>query len=657
MSCHNDSASCCGHPGSTTLLKGAPRFALVGNPNAGKSTLFNSLTGMRVKVANYPGVTVARYEGAASVGPLHSSRTTTVTVEDLPGTYSLDPLSPDERIVVESLAGEGCERPDAIVAVLDATSLQRSLGLLAHLQRADLPILVALTHVDELLRRGGAIDAAALSAAIGHPVTFATAGDTRHLDQVRSLMAAVDHWVRPELPAPLDPVQSHAWITSVLTAAGWREPGADARTHRIDAILLHPLWGTIVFFAAMLTFFQVIFTLATPIQDWIEEGFAWLGGLARTVLPAGPLSSFVADGILGGLGGVLVFVPQIGLLFLMISLLESSGYMARAAFLMDRVMSRAGLEGRAFVAMLSSLACAVPGIMATRSLPSAKDRLATMMAAPLMTCSARLPVYTMLIALLIPSDARFGFLSLQGLTLFGMYLLGAIASMTGAWVFGRVFGGSATSLPLMMEMPSYRIPTLRHVLTNTWVPIKGFMRKVGGIILVVTIAMWALLNLPAASVHTMEAAGVDVGNEQAVATYQLEHSAGAALGHAVEPIFEPLGFDWRVSVGVVASLGAREVFVSTLGQIASASDPENPGEALAQMRWGPGAHEGELLFTAPTIAALMIFFAFALQCTSTIAALRRESGAWKWPALAFVTFFVVAWGSAFIVRLLVGALT
>ena len=443
----------------------------------------------------------------------------------------------------------------------------------------------------------------------------------------------------------------------MLEAAHYRAPGSHARTRKLDAVLLHPVWGSLVFFAAMFALFQLIFTVAAPIQGWIEEGFAFLGDVARENIGIDWLAGLVADGLIGGVGGVLTFVPQIFLLFFALAILEASGYMSRAAFLMDRVMAGAGLEGRAFVAMLSSLACAIPGIMATRSLPSAKDRLATMLTIPLMTCSARLPVYTMLIAMLIPADARLGgVIGAQGAALFGLYVLGACSAMGSAWVFSKIFGRGRASLPFYMEMPTYRIPTLRELVTNTWIPVKGFLTKVGRIILLLTLVLWALLNLPAVGDTELAAAGIDQSDSAAVATYQLEHSYAAGLGKAVQPVFEPLGFDWRVSVGVVASLGAREVFVSTLGQIASASDPENPGDALSSLTWGPGPHEGQLLFTPGTTAALLVFFVFALQCTSTIAALRRESGSWTWPALAFCYMFALAWVGAFIAKLAVGAL-
>ncbi|QEU11059.1 ferrous iron transporter B [Dermabacter vaginalis] len=633
---------------------GARRFALVGNPNAGKSTVFNALTGMRAKVANYPGVTVSRFVGSVEVRDVSGARID-AQVEDLPGTYSLDPISPDEQVVLESLSDDN--RADALIAVLDATSMRRSLGLIAQLQRTGLPILVALTHADEFLSRGGSVDVAALSKALGHRVLVVTAGNHRELDALKAQLASEEDWPSPAVPAPTIPKGSAAWIESVLEAAHYRAPGTHARTRKLDAVLLHPVWGSLVFFAAMFALFQLIFTVAAPIQGWIEEGFALLGDVARENIGVDWLAGLVADGLIGGVGGVLTFVPQIFLLFFALAILEASGYMSRAAFLMDRVMAGAGLEGRAFVAMLSSLACAIPGIMATRSLPSAKDRLATMLTIPLMTCSARLPVYTMLIAMLIPADARLGgVIGAQGAALFGLYVLGACSAMGSAWVFSKIFGRGRANLPFYMEMPTYRIPTLRELVTNTWIPVKGFLTKVGRIILLLTLVLWALLNLPAVGDAELAAAGIDQSDSAAVATYQLEHSYGAGLGKTVQPVFEPLGFDWRVSVGVVASLGAREVFVSTLGQIASASDPENPGDALSSLTWGPGPHEGQLLFTPGTIAALLVFFVFALQCTSTIAALRRESGSWTWPALAFFYMFALAWVGAFIAKLAVGAL-
>ncbi|WP_279065184.1 ferrous iron transporter B [Dermabacter hominis] len=633
---------------------GARRFALVGNPNAGKSTVFNALTGMRAKVANYPGVTVSRFVGSVEVQDASGARID-AQVEDLPGTYSLDPISPDEQVVLESLSDES--RADALIAVLDATSMRRSLGLIAQLQRTGLPILVALTHADEFLSRGGSVDVAALSKALGHRVLVVTAGNHRELDALKAELASEEDWPSPAVAAPTNPKGSAAWIDSVLEAAHYRAPGTHARTRKLDAVLLHPVWGSLVFFAAMFALFQLIFTVAAPIQGWIEEGFAFLGDVARENIGIDWLAGLVADGLIGGVGGVLTFVPQIFLLFFALAILEASGYMSRAAFLMDRVMAGAGLEGRAFVAMLSSLACAIPGIMATRSLPSAKDRLATMLTIPLMTCSARLPVYTMLIAMLIPADARLGgVIGAQGAALFGLYVLGACSAMGSAWVFSKIFGRGRANLPFYMEMPTYRIPTVRELVTNTWIPVKGFLTKVGRIILLLTLVLWALLNLPAVGDAELAAAGIDQSDSAAVATYQLEHSYGAGLGKAVQPVFEPLGFDWRVSVGVVASLGAREVFVSTLGQIASASDPENPGDALSSLTWGPGPHEGQLLFTPGTIAALLVFFVFALQCTSTIAALRRESGSWTWPALAFCYMFALAWVGAFIAKVAVGAL-
>ncbi len=459
----------------------------------------------------------------------------------------------------------------------------------------------------------------------------------------------------PAVLPPLVPAEMNGWTSSVLASAGYRLPEGDARTRRIDAVLLHPLWGTLVFFVTMFVFFQVIFTAAAPLQSAIERFFGWLGDQADTVVPSGLASSFVSDALIGGVGGVLVFLPQIVLLFVMISLLEGVGYMARAAFLMDRVMSKAGLEGRAFVALLSSVACAVPGIMATRTLPSARDRLATMMGAPLMTCSARLPVYVLLIGLAVSPRAGWGPISAQGATMFGLYLVGALSAMASAWVFSRIGRSHGPLLPFYMEIPPYRIPSARSVALSVWDASRTFLRKVGKIILVTTVLLWLLLNLPARSPADLREAGVDPTNAAQSSAYVIDHSIAAGVGHAVEPVFEPLGFDWRINVSVLASLSAREVFVATLGQIASAENPEQPATALKSMKVTEGPREGQPLFTAPVVAAMLAFFLYALQCMSTIGVMRRESGTWRWPAIAFGYMFVLAWVMALLARLVVGA--
>lgn len=643
MSCHDA-------PNGASTQHATARIALIGNPNAGKSTLFNALTGLNVKVANYPGVTVTKYTGTTQVDGR------TITIEDLPGTYSLDPISPDEEVVAHTLDANTGSGADGLVVVLDATSLQRGLGMLAQVQQLHRPTLVVLTFSDELARRQGKIDVAQLSQAIGHQVLAVTGGNRVQLHDLKVALTTPQSWPAPVVPAPTEPRHLTGWITSVLRSADYRPPSIDPRTERIDAVLLHPVWGSIIFFAAMALFFQVIFTVAAPLQGLIESAFGALAGLVRAQIQIGWLSGLLADGLIGGVGGVLVFLPQIGLLFAMISLLESTGYMSRVAFLMDRVMGRAGLEGRAFVAMLSSVACAVPGIMATRTLPSARDRLATMMTAPLMTCSARLPVYTLLIGLLVPADLGWGPFGLQGLVMFGLYLLGAVAAMTSAWVFKFLLKGKGPALPFYMEMPSYRLPSVREIGRAVWDACASFVSRVAGIILGMSLLLWALLSLPVISPEAMSAAGIDLDDQVAVASYQLDNSAAAAIGKTIQPVFEPLGFDWRITVGLLGAMGAREVFVATMGQVVSAEDPENPQATLAELTWLSGPHAGELLFTPGVVAGLLIYFAFALQCTSTIATLRRESGSWKWPAIAFGYMTGLAWIAAWLVKLLVTAL-
>ncbi|MDO5628330.1 MAG: ferrous iron transporter B [Mobilicoccus sp.] len=630
-------------PGASTVVDAELRIALVGSPNAGKTTLFNALTGLRAKTGNYPGVTVARYEGrCVSAGR-------SIAVEDLPGTYSLEPISPDEHVVTQVLDrdDDAVATPDALLVVLDATSVRRSLPLLAQTLGRGLPTAVVLTCTDELTQRGGTFDAARLSSALGVEVHVVVAG-SRGLPHLRERLAHARSWPVPPLAPPSDDAEVTAWSASVLAAAGYTSPEPDARTRRIDAVLLHPVAGTLIFFVVMFTFFQTIFTVAVPLQDLVERLFAALGDLVATHVSHPVLASFIGDALIGGLGGVVVFLPQIALLFLLVSLMESVGYMSRAAFLMDRVMAKAGLEGRAFVALLSSVACAIPGIMATRTLPSARDRIATMMAAPLMTCSARLPVYVLLIGMLVDRDARVGPFGAQGVVMFALYLGGAVSAMTVAWVFSRLGRRREPALPFSMEMPSYRLPSLRSVGVAVWDACAAFLRKVTTIILAATIVLWLLLNLP---MHAdADLAGVDTRDDAAVATYVIDHSYAADLGRAVEPVFAPLGFDWRINVGVLASLSAREVFVATMGQIGSATDPENPTAALSQMRTLDG---DEPLFTPGTTAALLVFFMFALQCASTIGVLRRETGTWRWPLVAFTYLFVLAWVAAFLTRQIV----
>ncbi len=645
MTCHDEH--------SAPVATGLRRFVLVGSPNCGKTTLFNALTGLRAKTGNYPGVTVSRYEGVHKLGDVEA------IIEDLPGTYSLDPISPDEEVVTEVLdAGESVHSPiSGRIVLMDATQLRRGLGMLAQVQQRERPTIAVLTFTDELARRGGSVDVDALSRAVGVRVIPVVSGDKRGVEVLSKAFTEVDSWPAPVVPPPTSHEEVAAWADSVLESANYRAPDIDERTRRIDRVLLHPLWGTLVFFATMYVFFQIIFTVAAPINDAFEGFFVWMGGIAKDMIPIDWLASLVGDGIFAGVGAVVAFVPQITLLFLMIALLEGSGYLARAAFLMDRVMGMAGLEGRAFVALLSSMACAIPGIMATRTLPSAKDRIATMMGAPLMTCSARLPVYTLLIAMVVPGDLFWGPFQAQGTIMFGLYLLGAVSAMIAAWVFKRIVGRGATQLPFYMEMPSYRMPSARSVIIAVWDACKAFLRKVAGIIMVVTIVLWALLNFPSPSEDAMTAAGVDVGDEAAVTAYTLDNSYAAAIGRAVSPVFDPLGFDWRINIGVISSLAARETVVSTLGQVAAAEDPDDPGESLEQMTHSDGPHAGEPVFTPSTIAALLVFFVYALQCASTLGVMKRETGTWRWSIIAFVYMGGLAWVAAFAAKLIVGAFT
>jgi ferrous iron transport protein B len=627
--------SCHEEGGAAVAVAGMARIALVGSPNAGKTSVFNQLTGLRAKTGNYPGVTVGRSVGITKVDGVE------VAIEDLPGTYSLDPISPDEQVVADLLGGEvygdGC--PDAIVIVADATTLHRSIILVAQVLRRDLPCLLVLSMTDELTARGGGICVDALSTALGVPVVPVVANRGVGIDTLRAQLTSFGRWLRPPILPPGDNDAIDAWGRSVLDAADYVAPKPDRRTRGIDAVVLRPLWGTVIFFAVMFCFFQVVFTIAAPLQDQVGDWLTWLGGLVSNHVGNYVVRGLLGQGLIGGVGTVLQFIPQIVLLFLLIALLENVGYMARAAFLMDRVMAATGLEGRAFVAMLSSFACAIPGIMATRTLPSSRDRIATIITAPLMTCSARLPVFTLLVGILVSPKTRWGGLSAQGVAMFALYVCGGTSALIAAALFKSTILRSDV-LPFTMELPPYRFPSAKNVLITMWDSAKMFLRKAGTIILGTSIVLWVLLNLPPREAETAKMSPTEA------TAYVMDHSWAADVGKAIGPVFKPLGFDWHVNIALLGSMSAREVFVSTLGQVAAAESPDDPHEALVSLT----DDNGHKVFTAPTVIALMAYFIYALQCMSTVAVMRRETNSWRWPAFAWSYMFVLAWVMAFAAR-------
>ncbi|MBW2267098.1 MAG: ferrous iron transporter B [Deltaproteobacteria bacterium] len=616
------------------------RLGLVGSPNSGKTTLFNALTGMRARVGNYPGVTVERREGRCTVEGRE------IVVIDLPGAYSLDPISPDEEIVSRVLDGELDAAPDALMMVADACSLERSLLVLGQLLAREVPSCLVVTMLDELHARGGRLDLERLEAALGVPVFGVVGHRGIGMAAVREALTQPERWSHPPIPPPLPPLERAAWADSVAAAVIERRPAHHALTEKIDSVVLHPVAGTLLFAAVMVTFFQLIFAWATPAMDAIDAGVGMAAVATRTALPAGLLTDFLADGLIAGVGSVVIFLPQIVLLFTLLALLEDIGYMARAAFLVDRVMGRIGLEGRSFVALLSSYACAVPGIMATRTIPSPRNRLVTILVAPLMTCSARLPVYALLIGAFVPARNVWGPFGLQGLVLLGLYLMGAIAALCVAALLKRtVLRGQ--SLPFYMELPSYRLPPFRLLVAQVSERAGAFLRRAGTIILAVSIVLWCLLTFPRSEPPASASA-------PEAARSALENSFAGRAGVAIEPLIAPLGFDWKIGVGLLASLAAREVIVATLAQIYAASDEETSLRAAIRADVDPDT--GAPVFTPGTVAALLVFFVFALQCMSTLAIMRRETGTWRWPAFAFGYLLVLAWTASFAAQRLVSAL-
>ncbi len=603
---------------------------LIGPPNSGKSTLFNKLTGLRQKVANYPGVTVEQRMGLmAGVGRED------LTLIDLPGIYSLTPYSEDARVAVDVLRGRmpGTPKPDAVLLVLDTLHLTRQLMLAMPVLAVGLPTLVLLNMSDLMESRGGQIDALKLARELGAPVAQISAVNGTGLDAVPRFLNQQNGYgqtQRVELPVIGNAASTHNWAAQVSRRTGYRVPLSAVNTHKIDNVLLHRIWGPLLFLLVVVGVFEVVFSLGQPLSNGFGDLLARAADLVRPLLPAGWLQSLLLDGVWKGICSVLVFLPQILLLFLFIGILEDTGYLARAALIADRVMRTIGLNGKAFIPLLSAYACAVPAIMATRTIENKRDRLATILVTPFMTCSARLPVYLLLIAAFIPHVYYLhGLLGLQTLVMLGLYLAGFVAAFTTARLLKSSILKSSDT-PFILELPQYRMPTVYSLALRLLDRARIFMKNAGTIIVGVTLALWVLAHLPVLRTAT--------GSFTAP---QLADSVIGRLGHFIEPVIAPLGFNWKIGIGLLSSVLAREVMVSTMGTLYGA-DPSTQALNLQT-----ALHHDMTLGGA---LALMIFFAFAMQCTSTIAVVRRETNSWKWPALQFLYMLALAYGAAFAVN-------
>jgi len=603
--------------------------AIVGPPNSGKSTLFNRLTGLRQKVANYPGVTVEQRVGRVRLGGGAYA-----DVIDLPGTYALTPRSEDEQVTEDVLHGRipGMTRPDAVLLTLDATNLGRNLTLAAPVLSLGVPTLVVLNMADELRNRGGELDTATLARQLGAPVALVSATRGEGLDTITSFLEGSLAVPTPiELPVLQSVPACRQWAGRVTDGSSYRAPAPPKWTRRLDAVFLHPVAGPLIFFAVVVLVFQTIFTAATPLMDGVEALVAASGSWIERALPAIWVRDLLVEGVWAGVGSVLVFLPQILLLFLFIGVLEDSGYLARAALIADRTMAKVGLQGKSFIPLLSAYACAVPAIMATRTIENRRDRLATILIAPFMTCAARLPVYTLIIAAFLPAAPLLGpFLGTRATALLGLYLLGFLAAVATARLLKSTILKSDRT-PFVLELPPYRWPTFRSLGLRLVDRAKVFLGRAGTIILGVAVGLWLLAHLP-----VVDGRAPEIG-----------HSVAGTLGRAVEPAIAPLGFDWKVGIGLVTSLAAREVIVGTLGTIHGITGDERSLGLQEALR-----HD----LTPGGAVALLIFFAFAMQCMSTIAVVRRETGGWKYPVAQFGYMLALAYVGAWIANVVIGRL-
>jgi ferrous iron transport protein B len=616
----------------------SPLIALVGNPNCGKTALFNILTGSRQKVANYAGVTVERKEGS-----LLTPSGARIRILDLPGAYSLDPLTPDEQVTADVLLGRraGETAPDFVVCVTDATNLRQNLRLVLSLKRLGLPMVVALNMTDIARRKGIVIDVDRLGKELGVPVVETVGVKT---NGVKALIKVLDSIVMPERlshaaiwqPLSRDAIeQDQAEVRRILSAVGADRLDGVTFSDRLDALVLHPVLGPVILAVILFLVFQAVFAWAQLPMDEIKLGIAVLGNWLGSVLPSSLIKDLLINGVLAGVGSVLVFLPQIVILFFFILVLEDSGYLPRAAFLLDRVMGSVGLSGRAFIPLLSSFACAIPGIMATRTIQNPRDRLATIMIAPLMTCSARLPVYALIIGAFIPRRTTWGGLELQGVVLFALYVIGVVSAMAVAFVLKRT-GKRGGFQALMLELPAYHWPNLRNLGIGLWQRVEIFMSRVGTIILALMVILWALSSFPAPPPGATGPA--------------IQYSIAGHLGAWLAVLFKPIGFNWQISIALVPGLAAREVAVGALGTIyalsATGDDVSSALTPLITQSW-----------SLPTALSLLAWYVFAPQCLSTLATVKRETNSWRYPIIMAAYLFAMAYAGSWITFRIATALT
>jgi ferrous iron transport protein B len=677
-------------------------IALLGNPNCGKTTIFNALTGLHQKVGNYPGVTVDKRSGRCDLGE------SSVEVVDLPGTYSLVATSPDEQVVADLLrGGRGGRAPDVLVAVVDASNLARNLYLVSQLLDLGRPLVIALNMTDVAERRGQPVDAAKLARALGCTVVPIVGHRRAGVDDLRLAIAAAVAHPAPSYPVPapmlereqrlarviaqvlgrepevgqnfarrlliedpapelsallgqeairaelrkvqaelrgmgIEPMQAdiearYQWIDGIVARVGLASIAHDRnRTEVVDSILVHKVWGLMLFAVIMASLFVGVFWVAKPMTNGVQAALGWLAETVTARVPDGAFHDLVRDGIFGGVGAVLGFVPQVAVLFFLLAALEDSGYLARAAFLMDRLLARVGLHGKSFVPLLSCFACAIPGILSARTIENRRERLTTIFVAPFMSCSARLPVYTLLIAACF---AGLGAVA-QGFTMLALYLLGIIAAALTALLIRRRLQ-SGRSSPFILEMPSYKVPQLSQVAWQSWTHTRSFVARAGTTIFVMSVVLWALFYYP--RLPAERAAQIP---EPARAAAQVEYSLAGRFGHAIEPMVRPLGYDWRMAVGLVSAFAAREVFVSTLGITYSVADAGKQAESLSSAMQADRRPDGSPVWTAATGVSLLIWFVLAMQCLSTLVVVRRETGGWRWPVAQVLFMNGLAYGLA-----------